>query len=170
MTDKAPPASDHPYHCATHGWWSAIKESGCPACVRESRSRIRSLESELATAQQETREMTQAAQAEAVMADQERKLRAAAEQEVQRLREELEAQRARAEAGMDNMRGFLGKCHEARIAAEARLAATPGTAQQGFGNGAAGNYVGPAEGSGAAGFAKVGAKLLAALRNEGTEG
>lgn len=53
MTDTPtprPPASDHPYHCPTHGWWSAVKESGCPNCIVEARERIRKLERELAEA------------------------------------------------------------------------------------------------------------------------
>lgn len=38
-----PPASDHPYHCHLHGWWSAVKESGCPSCVVEARKSIAEL-------------------------------------------------------------------------------------------------------------------------------
>ena len=59
---KTPPRKDHPYYCATHGWWSAVKESGCPECVRWQRSRIRQLEAELAalTAQDNAKARLQA--------------------------------------------------------------------------------------------------------------
>ena len=44
---RQPPASDILYHCATHGWWSARKKSGCPDCVVVMRKRIAELEREL---------------------------------------------------------------------------------------------------------------------------
>ena len=52
VSDARPSLSEIPYHCHEHGWWSALKESGCPSCVSVSRKRIRQLEADLAAARE----------------------------------------------------------------------------------------------------------------------
>ena len=36
------------YHCATHGWWNAAQESGCPECVVFLRRENRELKRQIA--------------------------------------------------------------------------------------------------------------------------